>query len=164
MNPLIDRLSRRGKLTIEAEDGRYDVHFTAPFVSLIETHDLFEHCRLGAHNWHGEGDDIDALLVTCEIETRPDTRDVDELRWAIERRRETRTAGPPLPTFFKYGGKNMGPTWRPGPERWLRTSDHKYEYLDGYRRDLETEKALAAESAAWAALREQARVRRVLES
>jgi hypothetical protein len=52
--------------------------------------------------------------------------------------------------------------WRPGQERWLRTSDHKYEYLDGYLRDIADEKALKAERVAH---RERARIdhtRRVL--
>jgi hypothetical protein len=136
---LLDRLSRRGVLTITAEDGSFDVTFKAhgPWIGgrcTTDKHDLFDHLRLGAKNWQGDGPDFAAQLVLCEMETRPDNHEIDDLAWKIERRRDSRTHGPPLPSYIGWyrGG------WRPGDERWLRTSDHKYEYIVGYLRQVET--------------------------
>lgn len=143
---LLDRLGRRGKLTITVEDGLFDVRLVAPgpYVggwSTTDKADLFEHCRLGAKSWHGEGLDLAGLLLMCEMESRPDTHGVDDLVWLIEHRRHTRTAGPPLPSYMRWHG------WRPGQERWLRTSSHAHEYLAGYERDLRTEQEFNAERA-----------------
>lgn len=159
-----DRLSRRGTLTIVADDGSYDVQLKAPGPygkhsawCTTDTADLYEHCYLGATNWRGDGPDLEALLIAAEIETRPRTRDIEDLRAAIEYRRRSRTHGPPLPSYRKWHG------WQPGDERWLRTSDHKYEYLDGYlRRDLGAEKVFLAEQAERDRRVEIERVRRVL--
>lgn len=139
---LMDRLGRRGVLTVTVEDGSFEVTLKVhgPWVGgrcTTDKHDLFDHCRLGAKNWHGEGPDFDALLVLCEMESRPDTHEIGDLAWRIERRRNSRTHGPPLPSYVRFYG---GPGWRPGVERWLRTSDHKHEYLVGYLRDLKIER------------------------
>lgn len=145
---VLDRLSRRGKLTIAARDGRYDVRLQAPGPYLgrswctTDESDYWQHCHLGAASWHGEGSDLDALLVDCEETTRPRYREVNDLRWDIECRRESRTLGPPLPSYVRWHG------WRPSDERWLRTSGHAYEYLGGYERDRETESAFEEEQAA----------------
>lgn len=147
VNVLLDRLSRRGVLTITAEDGSFEVTFKAhgPWINgrcTTDKHDLFDHCRLGAKNWHGDSFDLAALLVLCEMETRPDNNDIDDLAWKIQRRRNSRTYGPPLPTYMRWDG------WSPGIERWLRTSDHKHEYRGGYERDLVAERKFDAEQAA----------------
>lgn len=169
MNPLIDRLSRRGKLTIVAVDGEFKVELDTPGPyggrgsCTTDKADYWSHCDLGAPSHHDEGDNLDELLENCELATRPHYRDVDELRGAIELRRESRTYGPPLPSYMRWGwGGGLDP-WRPGQERWLRTSSHAHEYLDGYARDIADEKALEAERAEYAAKRERARVQRVLE-
>ncbi len=134
------RLSRRGTLTITARDGIYAVRFKAPGPyqgrawCTTDEGDLWEHCHLGASDWHGEGTDLPALLVECEEATRPRYRDADEMRSAIDYRRATRTLGPPLPSYMRWHG------WRPGMERWLRTSSHAYEYQGGYLRDLNIER------------------------
>lgn len=144
MSDLLDRLSRRGTLSITAEDGSYDVTFKAhgPWLygrCTTDKHDLFDHCRLGAKNWHGEGPDLDVLLLTCEMESRPDNHDIDELVWRIECRRNSRTCGPPLPHYQRWLG------WHPGEERWLRTFSHEREYRAGYLRDVEEERRFEAE-------------------
>lgn len=166
----LDRLSRRGVLTIVAKDGNCKVRFEslAPFFGYAscstDIADLYEHCHLGASSWQGEGPNLDELLDECEDATRPRTRDVDDLRWEIANRRNSRTHGPPLPDF-RRSGRHLDLRWHPGHELWLRTSDHKYEYLDGYLRDLETERKTIADQAAsdaWRAQRERDRVRRVL--
>lgn len=163
MSAALDRLGRRGILTIVAEDGSYDVRLKAPGPygkngsCTTDKADLYEYVHLGASSWQGEGSDLDALLLLCEIETRPRTREIDDLRWDIEYRRNSRTHGPPLPSYRKWHG------WSPGDERWLRTSAHKYEYLDGYlRRDLVAEKTFLAEQAERDRRVEIERVRRVL--
>lgn len=163
MTDLLVRLSRRGRLTIVAEDGRYAVSFDAPgpyqgraWCTLDEA-DLWSRCGLGASNWHGEGSDLAALLVECEQASRPQSFDVDALVGQIERRRESRTSGPPLPSYRRWDG------WRPGSERWLTAPSHIVEYLGGYLRDLEVERAFEDEQREAAARREQRRVRSVLE-
>lgn len=157
---IMDRLGRRGVLTVTAQDGSYELTFKAhgPWIGgrcTTDKHDLFEHCRLGAKNWHGEGSDLDALLVLCEMESRPDTHDIDDLVWSIERRRDSRTCGPPLPTYMRWHG------WRPGDERWLRTFSHANEYLAGYLRDIDEQRKFDAERAVAAARRNAAERRRV---
>lgn len=135
------RLGRRGVLTIVAEDGNFDVTLKAPGPyqgrgwCTTDEADFWSHCYLGATNWHGEGPDLDALITECEDTTRPRHRDVDDLRWAVEHRRDARTYGPPLPSYRMLGG------WRPGDQRWLRSSDHAHEYLGGYERDRAMEHA-----------------------
>lgn len=142
---MIERLSRRGTLTITAEHGTYDVSFKAPGPyqgrawCTQDEGDLWEHCHLGATNWHGEGADLGALLIECEEASRPRLRDLDDLRAAITYRRATRTCGPPLPSYMRWKG------WRPGEGRWLRTSSHAYEYLGGYERDLKIEREFKSE-------------------
>lgn len=132
MTDLLDRLSRRGRVTMTLQDGTIDLHFKAPGPyrgrawCTADEGDLYEWCRLGAKDWHGEGSDLAALLADCDGATRPQHRTVDELVWAIEHRRDTRTYGPPLPTYRRWHG------WSPGEGRWLRTSSHKNEYLAGY--------------------------------
>lgn len=168
-NEIMARLGRRGVLTVTVEDGRYEVTLKAhgPWVGgrcTTDKHDLFEHCRLGAKNWHGDGPDLDALLVTCEIESRPDTHDIDDLAWKIERRRDSRTHGPPLPSFNRWAGRRAEGGWRPGEERWLRTSDHKYEYLGGYQRDLAIERKAKVEQHQMDMRRNAAERRRVKEA
>lgn len=141
----LNRLSRRGKLTITAADGHYQLHLKAPGPYLgrawctSDEADFWQHCHLGATTWYGEGPDLDVLLAECEEVSRPRYRDVDDLRWEIERRRESRTLGPPLPSFIRWNG------WRPGDERWLRTFSHAREYLGGYERDLEVERKFETE-------------------
>jgi hypothetical protein len=142
-----DRLGRRGKLAITAEDGVFTVRLVAPgpYVGgwcTSDKGDLFEHCHLGAKDWHGEGSDLAALLVECDEQSRPRPNGPDDLRFAIEYRRSTRTCGPPLPSYRRWYG------WAPGHERWLRTSSHQYEYLDGYLRDLKGEIVFEEEQAA----------------
>lgn len=161
---LLDRLSRRGKLTVSADDGDYEVHLKAPGPyngrswCTSDEADFWSHCHLGASDWRGGGPDLEALLTECEEATRPRYRDVDDLRWAIETRRESRTLGPPLPSFRKWHG------WRPGDEWWLRSSSHATEYLAGYLHyDLDGERKFNAERAEMDARTEQRRVRRVLE-
>lgn len=157
---VLDRLGRRGALTITVEDGNFDVQFKSPgpFGRLswctTDKADLFTHCRLGSKNWHGEGPDLDALLTECEEATRPEHRDVDDLRWEIESRRESRTLGPPLPTYMRWHG------WRHGEERWLRTSIAAREYVGGYVRDLEAEAKFNAESDARRIASELPRIQR----
>lgn len=165
MSSPIDRLSRRGVLKITAEDCSYEVTFKAhgPWLGGCTTdkHDLYQHCYLGAKNWHGEGADLVALVAECEEATRPRHRDVDELVYAIEARRDSRTHGPPLPTYQRWNG------WRPGVERWLRTSSHAQEYVGGYLRDLEIEREFIVERKtmeARAKVRERASVRSVLNA
>lgn len=131
MPRLMDRLGRRGKMTVTVTDGSFDVRLDAPgpFVngrSTTDKADLFSHLRLGAKDWHGEGPDLAALLVECDEASRPRTNDVDSLRWLMERRQDTRTCGPPLPTYQRRHG------WRPGMGRWLSTYSHAHEYLAGY--------------------------------
>jgi hypothetical protein len=159
-----DRLSRRGKLSIEAVAGAFSVRLVVrgPYGYLSwctsDKADYWSYCHLGPSNWHGEGPDLDALLAECEEATRPRYRDVDALRWEIGLRRESRTCGPPLPEFRKWEG------WRPGDERWLRCSSHATEYLDGYlHHDIEGERKFNAERAEIAARTERLRVQRVLE-
>ena len=138
----LHRLRRRGTLTITTQGDTIEVRFKAlgPYGGrgwcTTDTVDLFQHCRLGAKDWHGEGLDLAALLAECEEATRPEQRDVDSLAWAIERRRESRVYGPPLPSWT---GSMYG--WRPGQERWLRTSSHAHEYLAGYLQAVERERA-----------------------
>lgn len=157
---LLDRLSRRGVLNITAEDGSFEVRFKAPGPyrgrswCTTDEADFYEHCRLGAKNWQGDGPDLDALLVLCEMETRPDSHDVDDLVWSIERRRDSRTYGPPLPWYKRWDG------WRSGQERWLRTFSHAHEYLARYLRDVEEERTFEAQRAADAARREADELRR----
>lgn len=148
MSAALDRLTRRGMLTITANDGNYDLRFKAPGPyqgrswCTTDESDFWSHCRLGASDWQGEGTDLDALITECEETTRPQHRDVDDLRWAIETRRNARTNGPPLPSYQPWHG------WHPGVERWLRTSSHATEYLAGYLRDLEGERTFDAERVA----------------
>lgn len=144
---LLDRLSRRGELTIQAKDGALDVRLVIPGPYVrgscsTDKADLFEHCHLGAKDWHGEGDDLAALLAACEDESRPRAREVDDLVWEIEWRRDSRTHGPPLPTYQRWRG------WTPGHDRWLRTSSHAFEYLGGFERDLRAEQDFEDERAA----------------
>lgn len=153
---VLDRLRRRGELTITATDSGYDVRLVTPgpYVrgrATIDRADLFSHLRLGAKDWHGEGLDLAALLVECDEASRPSYTDIDSLRWWMTHRRDTRTCGPPLPTYMRWRG------WSPGTERWLRTSSHANEYLDGYQRDRETERQFEAEQAVSAALRRSRR-------
>lgn len=166
VDDVVDRLGRRGVLTIKVEDGTFDVRLATrgPYGHLAwcstDKADLFEHCHLGATNWHGEGADLAELLVTCEEESRPRREDVAGLIWSIEHRRDTRTLGPPLPSYDRWRG------WRPGQDRWLRTSSHAREYLDGYRRDLNVELERTAEeqdSQRRLERRRREHVRRVLE-
>lgn len=147
MNALLNRLGRRGKLTITIENGSFDVRLDAPgpYVGgwcTTDKADLFSHCRLGAQDWHGEGPDLASLLAECDEQSRPQSNSPDDLRRAIERRRDTRTLGPPLPSYRRWYG------WRPGIERWLRTFSHAHEYLDGYERDRSIERQHEAEQAA----------------
>lgn len=142
----LDRLSRRGKLTINATDGCFEVNFKAPGPyrgrswCTTDEADLYEHCHLGATDWQGDGPDLTSLIIECEEATRPRERDVDDLVWAIENRRDSRTYGPPLPSYMRWHG------WRPGQgRRWLRTFSHQSEYLAGYLRDLKTEREFNAE-------------------
>jgi hypothetical protein len=140
MDPILDRLSRRGSLTIDVKDGTATVRFTAPGPyrdrgwCTSDEADFWSHLRLGATHWNGEGTDLGALLTECENATRPPYEDADSLRSKIEHRRETRTTGPPLPTY----GRGR-PGWRPGIGRWL-TTTHTNEYLGGYLRDLTAER------------------------
>jgi hypothetical protein len=144
----LGRLSRRGKVTITAEDGSYEVSFKAsgPYRGrgwcTIDEADLWNHCHLGATNWHGEGTDVRALIATCEEETRPRQRDVDDLVWEIEYRRHSRTHGPPLPSYRRWHG------WRPETERWLRTFSHQHEHLGGYERDVKEAQQFEADALA----------------
>lgn len=141
MTDVLDRLSRRGVLTITGESGAFDVAFKVPWGQrTTDKSDLIEHCHLGAKDWYGEGDDLAVLLAECEEASRPQHRDVDELVWSIERRRDTRTCGPPLPNYQRWRG------WRPGHERWLRTLSHQHEYLTGYLRDIEIEQQFEDEN------------------
>lgn len=139
MIDILNRLSRRGILTITAEDGMYEVRFKAPgpygnrgWCSTDEA-DLFQYCHLGASDWRGEGADLAELIHVCFVESAPRERVIDDLVWDIEQRRNSRTYGPPLPTYRRWYG------WTPGQERWLRTAWHGGEYLGGYRRDLAEE-------------------------
>jgi len=142
------RLSRRGQVTIEADDGDYTVTFKAPGPyrgrawCTTDEADLYEHCHLGAKDWRGEGRELASLLAECEEATRPRSRPVVDLVWEIERRRTTRTLGPPLPSYIRWDG------WRPGQERWLRTSSHASEYLGGYLRYVEAERKFEDENLA----------------
>ena len=147
---VLDRLGRRGTVTMTVHDGVIDLRFKAPGPyrgrawCTTDEADLYEHCRLGAKDWHGEGSDLSALVVECEESTRPEHRDVNELVWSVKRRRDSRVYGPPLPywTSSLYG-------WRPGQERWLRTFSHAHEYLGGYLRYVEAE---SADYERWASL------------
>lgn len=128
---LLERLGRRGKLTITVEDGTIFVRLVAPgpYVGgrcTIDKADLFENCRLGAKTWEGEGADLAALLVECAEATRPPEHDIEYLRSLMESRRQSRVHGPPLPTYQRWSG------WRPGIDRWLHTYSHAREYLGGY--------------------------------
>ncbi len=140
-----DRLSRRGTLTITAKDGVYAVTFKAsgPYRGrawcTTDEADLWEHCHLGASDWHDEGNDLAALLTECEQVTRPRERSVNELAWAITCRRASRVYGPPLPSYMRWRG------WNPGHDRWLRTFAHSHEYLAGYLRDVEIEREFDTE-------------------
>lgn len=146
---LLDRLGRRGTLTITVSDGQYEVRLDTPGPygvggrCTIDKGDLFEHCHLGAKGWRGEGPDLAALLTECDEASRPRSHEIGELRWSMERRRETRTHGPELPTYRRWDG------WRPPvTQPWLRTSNHAYEYLGGYLRDLQEEREFDAEQRA----------------
>lgn len=148
MSATLNRLSRRGTVTIVAKDGTFDVTLKTPgpyrgrgSCSTDEA-DFWDYLHLGATNWRGSGADLDALLACCEEETRPRWRDIDDLVWAIESRRDTRTTGPPLPSYRRWHG------WSPGIGRWLRTHSHAYEYLAGYERDRRDERKFEAERAA----------------
>lgn len=135
MDDLLDRLSRRGILTITAYDRRFDVRLEVRHPrQTVDTADLFEACHLGAHHWRGDGDDLHQLLTTCEEQSRPRHRDIDELRWEIDYRRNTRTYGPPLPSWISWRG------WRPGTGRWLRTFSHAHEWLGHHLAALEAER------------------------
>lgn len=144
---ILNRLGRRGDLTITAKDGSFDVSFKAPGPyqgrgwCTTDESDFWSHCRLGASDWHHEGPDLDALVTECEEMTRPQYLDVDDLRFRVEQRRDSRTSGPPLPSYRRWHG------WSPGIDRWLRTSDHAHEYLAGYLRDLNAERTFNAERA-----------------
>jgi hypothetical protein len=137
---VLDRLSRRGNVTIKAEDGTYAVTLAAPGPyrgrawCTSDEADLYEHCRFGAKSWHGEGNVLGELLATCETESRPERRHVDDIVWAVQTRRSSRTYGPPLPTYLEWRG------WRPGQDRWLRTFSHAHEYLLGYMHDVGRER------------------------
>lgn len=146
---LFDRLGRRGKLTITVEDGNFDVRLVTrgPYGHMAwcpsDKADWWGHVRLGATDWHGDGPDLGRLLTECEEASRPPWWDVDDLRAAIDRRRETRTHGPALPSYRRWHG------WRPAVgERWLRASSHATEYLAGYLRDVEEERQFNAEARA----------------
>lgn len=150
MTDLLDRLGRRGTLTITVKDGVYDVRLKTPGPyggrswCTTDEADFWGHLHLGARDWHGDGRDLDALLATCDEESRPRWRTVDDLVWGVTYRRRTRTLGPPLPSYRRWAG------WRPGMERWLRTSSHAHEYLVGYERDLMEERRFLAEQAEYA--------------
>lgn len=141
----MDRLSRRGKFSVTANDGVYEARLKAhgPYHGrswcTTDEGDLYEHLHLGATDWHGTGADLGALLASCEEESRPRWRDIDELVWSIKYRRDTRTTGPPLPSYRRWYG------WSPGIGRWLRTSSHAHEYLKGYERDLRIEREFVEE-------------------
>ena len=57
----LHRLRRRGTLTITTQGDTIEVRFKAlgPYGGrgwcTTDTVDLFQHCRLGAKDWHGEG-------------------------------------------------------------------------------------------------------------
>lgn len=128
MEKLLDRLSRRGVLTITADDGTFQVRIKIRrHPRTIDVADLFEWCHLGASDWSGEGTDLAELLAACEGQSRPAFHDVDGLVVSIEQRRASRTYGPPLPTFIPVRGG-----WVPGHGRWLRVGDHAREYLAGH--------------------------------
>lgn len=130
---VIDRLSRRGRLTISAHRGCIEVHLE-PLDSFqsrtVDVADVQEHERLYAKPYRGQGTDLEALLVECEEHSRPPSNDVETIRYLFQRRRATRVYGPPLPTWISWRG------WRPGTGRWLRTYDHAHEYQAHYRRDV----------------------------
>lgn len=157
---LLDRLGRRGVLTITVEDGVFDVRLAVRRPSrTIDAADLDHHCRFGPSDWHGEGADVEALLAACDEASRPARMSVDDIVWNVELRRSSRTHGPPLPSYRRWHG------WRPGHDRWLRTSSHAWEYLAGYERDLRVERQFDEEqrqAAIRRTLRERRRVRDVL--
>lgn len=130
---VLDRLSRRGQLTVVARDGKVDVRLEPldAFRSrTTDVADVQEHERLFAKPYRGSGTSLDALLVECEEESRPPRHDVEMIVWLFRRRRAERVYGPPLPSWISWRG------WRPGVERWLRTFDHAHEYQAHYRRDV----------------------------
>lgn len=136
---MLDRLGRRGKLTITVEDGTVNVRLHAPGPyrhgsAPTWLADLYQHCRLGAQSWVGEGTDLGELLTECDEASRPDHHDVDELRWKMECRTLTRTHGPPLPWYRRWHG------WHPGAERWLSCYSHASEYVLRYLADLGSER------------------------
>ena len=93
---LLDRLSRRGTVEMTVQEGTIDLRFKAPGPyrgrawCTTDEADLYERCRLGAKDWHGEGGDLLSLIAECEEATRPERRDVNDLVWVIQRRRNAR--------------------------------------------------------------------------
>lgn len=134
LEQLIDRLRRRGRLTITSRGDHTEVLFDALFgPRTVDMADVFDRCRLGARSWAGKGDDLLELLATCEAASRPRTVSPDEIRVEVQSRRDTRTYGPPLPSY----ARGFHWRWQPGHDRWLRASSHATEYLNIYLHERE---------------------------
>ncbi len=125
---VLHRLQCRGKVTITADYRGTTVLFEPhwPHNMTTDVHDVRSYEGLGSRGWDGSGPDLNALLIQCEAVTRPPSYGPDEIAWKFRHRRNTRTFGPPLPTWTSWKG------WEPGFERWLRCTSHQREYTGHY--------------------------------